>query len=106
MFDYMNEELTEQQTEALIDKAAHEIVRRKMSTPAVLFLEMHKPLSYVASQASIVFAPFMVPLLGYDNVHNYSRLIADRQNVERLICRIERLAGEVRTGANTEAQIG
>lgn len=91
MFDFMNEELTEQQTEALLDKAAAEIVRRKMEVPAVLFLEMHKPLSFVASQASIVFAPFAVPLLGYDNVHDFSRLMANRQNIELLIQRIEGL---------------
>jgi hypothetical protein len=89
MFEMWNEELTEEETEALIEKAANEITRRKLDTPAMLLFEMHKPLSFVGSQAAIVFSPFLVPFLGFDNVNNYSRLFAKRENVERLLQRIE-----------------
>ncbi|MCW5942962.1 MAG: hypothetical protein KIS66_12065 [Fimbriimonadaceae bacterium] len=55
----------------------------------MLFLEMHKPLSYVGSQAAVAFAPFLVPILGFDKVNDYSRLFAKREYVERLLCAIE-----------------
>jgi len=85
-------DLTEEETEALIEKAANEVARRKLQTPAILFLEMHKPLAYVGASASLVFAPFAVPFLGYEFINNYSRLFAKRENVERLISKIEELS--------------
>ena len=89
MLDFWSQELTDSETEELIEKAAAEIEKRKMTAPAVIFLEMHKPLSYVASQAAIVFSPFLVPFVGFDFVNNYSRLLSKRENVERLIVRLE-----------------
>jgi len=50
---------------------------------------MHKPLSGVAANAAIVFAPFIMPFLGFSRVDKYSRFFAERENVERLICEIE-----------------
>jgi hypothetical protein len=90
MSEMWNEELTEEETQSLILKAAHEIKKRKMEMPAVLMLEMHKPLSFLASQATIVFSPFLVPFVGFDNVNNYSRLLANRDNIERLLVELER----------------
>lgn len=87
--DLWNSDLTDQQTEELIEKAAHEIKKRKLELPAILMIEMHKPLSYIGSQAAIVFSPFLVPFLGFDNVNNYSRLLTKKENIEKLLDRIE-----------------
>ncbi|MCH7946015.1 MAG: hypothetical protein IIC73_08405 [Armatimonadetes bacterium] len=57
--------------------------------PAILFLEMHKPISRLAGNALIVFAPFVAPFVGIDNVHNYSRMLMQSGNVEKLILRLE-----------------
>jgi hypothetical protein len=65
-----------------------------METAAVLFLELHKPLAFLGSQALIVGSPFVGPFVGIENVHRVSKLIADRENVERLIRRIEEVALE------------
>lgn len=89
MFDFWKDELTPDEEEKLIDKAAREIERRKLEAPAILALEMHKPLAFVGSQASIAFAPFIAPFFGFDFVNNYSRLFAKRENVERLLKRLE-----------------
>ena len=89
MFDLWKDELTEEETEQLIEKAASEIERRKLEVPAVLMLECHKPLAFVGSQTSLMMAPFIAPFLGFDFVNNYSRLFAKRENVERLLQRIE-----------------
>ncbi len=90
MFDLWKDELTEEETEALLDKAAFEISRRKMNLPAILLFEMHKPLSFVGANAAVAFSPFLVPILGYDAVNDYSRLFASRENVEKLLVRLER----------------
>ncbi|HXH61780.1 MAG TPA: hypothetical protein VNI20_10535 [Fimbriimonadaceae bacterium] len=83
------EELTEQETAELISKVADEVHKRKLEVPAILFFEMHKPISRLAGNAMIFFAPFIAPFVGIDNVHNYSRLLMESSNVERLIQEIE-----------------
>ena len=83
------EDLTEQEADALVAKLADQIRRRKLEVPAVLFFEMHKPVARLGANAMIVFAPFLAPFVGIDNVHNYSRLLMDRENVEKLIRRLE-----------------
>jgi hypothetical protein len=61
-----------------------------MDLPATLFLEMHKPLSYVSSQLAIVFSPFLVPFIGFDSINNYSRLMSRRDSIEKLLQRLEK----------------
>ncbi len=90
MFDFWNEELTPEQEEELLEKAAQMVEKRKMVAPAIIVLEMHKPLSYIAANATVTLAPFIVPFLGYDAVHDYSRLLKKPANVERLIQKLER----------------
>ena len=46
----------------------------------------------LAAHAALAFAPFLVPLFGFDFVNDYSRLITKRDHVERLIQRIEEAA--------------
>ncbi len=65
-----------------------------MEVPAVLFLEMHKPLSFIASQSLVVASPFLAPVVGLENVQVATKLLQNRENVERLIQRIEDLASE------------
>ena len=89
MSEFWKEDLTDQEEEALIEKAASEIKKRRLEVPAILLFEMHKPLSYVGSQAAIVFSPFLVPFLGFDAVNNYSRLFSRRDSIEKLLRRIE-----------------
>jgi len=89
MFDLWHDELSQEDEERLLDRAAHEIKKRKLEMPALLMLEMHKPLSFIGSQASIVFSPFIVPFVGFDGFNDFSRLFAKRENVEKLLERLE-----------------
>ncbi len=89
MFEYWDNELTPEETERLLDKAAAEVRKRKLQVPAILALEMHKPLAYVAGTAATVFAPFLVPMLGYDTVHDYTRVLSKRANIETLLRKLE-----------------
>jgi hypothetical protein len=89
-----DEPLSVEQRDELIDKIASAVVARRMETPAILFLEMHKPLSFIASQGLVVSSPFVAPLVGIDNVQLAVKLLEDRENVERVIRRIEEKALE------------
>lgn len=86
-----NKELTEIQKEELLEKTAQAIHKRRAETPAILFLEMHKPLAGLASQSLVVFSPFLAPFVGLANLDDYSQLAGDRAAIEKLIQRLEEL---------------
>ena len=89
MLDFWETDLTEDETDAMLNKVASEVKKRRLEVPVVMALEMHKPLARVAGNAGVVFAPFLVPFLGFQNVNDYSRLFNCPEIVERLIQRIE-----------------
>jgi hypothetical protein len=89
MLDFWETDLTNTETDEILDKIAGEVQKRRLEVPVVMALEMHKPLARVAGNAGVVFAPFLVPFLGFKNVNDYSRLFNNPENVERLIQRLE-----------------
>ncbi|MGQ9698550.1 MAG: hypothetical protein ACUVRO_11230 [Armatimonadota bacterium] len=80
--------------EALIDVVARKVVQRRLEVPAVFFLEMNKPLSFIMGQSLLVAMPFLAPILGIQRVQQLSQLLQERENVDRLIERIEELSQE------------
>ena len=103
-FDLWSTELTPEEEKNLLEKAANEIIKRKMQTPAILALESHKPLANVIAQTTIVFSGFLIPFLGFQNVNDYSRLLQKRENVERLICLLEQKAQESKSLPSNEVE--
>jgi len=89
MFDFWENELTEEETEAILEKAAEQIRKRRLEAPAIMALEMHKPLAGIMGSAGVVFAPFLVPFLGFNAVNDYSRVLAKKENFERLMTKLE-----------------
>jgi hypothetical protein len=88
-------DLTDEERDAILDSVARKVVDRRLEMPAVLFLEMYKPLAFLASQALVVSMPMLSPLLGVERMSQLSRLLKDRQNIELLIQRIEQMAARV-----------
>ena len=82
-------ELTAEERDALINKLAAMIKKRRMEAPAIFFLESHKPLAPFAANAMVAFAPFLVPFVGMEAVNDYSRLLLNRENVELVIQALE-----------------
>lgn len=89
-----DEPLSEEQKRRLIENIAVKTVKSGMSVPAIIFLEMHKPIANIACHGVVAFSPFIAPLFGTKNVDEYTQLLADCKNVEQLIQRIETLREE------------
>ncbi|MBS1717746.1 MAG: hypothetical protein JSS72_08445 [Armatimonadetes bacterium] len=85
----MDDPLTSEEADAIIDKVVERISRKKMEVPALLFFETHKPLSYVGSQFTVAMSPFIVPFFGYDRTRDAIRLLSKREYVDRLVNRLE-----------------
>ncbi len=85
MFEFWDAEDTEDEVNAVIDKAAADIRRRGLAAPAIIAIEMHRPLANVGANAAVVFAPFLVPFLGLSTFGSYTRIFRKRENIEKLI---------------------
>jgi hypothetical protein len=83
---------SERETE-LIDKIAKRVADHYMETPTILFLESFKPLSFVAAQFGMVYLGPLTSLLGSWSEDGLA-LLQKKENVERLLQRIEELSLE------------
>ena len=89
-----DEPLSEEERETLLKRIATEVVKRGLEAPAVMALEVHRPLPFLASQSLIVFGPLLGPLVGIERMQNASRLLREPGVIETLIRRIEDMAQE------------
>ncbi|MGA9347502.1 MAG: hypothetical protein WBW48_01695 [Anaerolineae bacterium] len=85
-------ELSPERREQLIGELAAKIAHWGLITPAILFLEVNRPFSFIGSQALLLFQPLLSPLLG-NKVVEYAQLFEDRASVERLLQRLEKGVG-------------
>jgi len=80
--------------EQLLEKAAKVVVERGMEVPAILFLEMHKPLANLIGHAVWVTMPVWALFFGMATTNQLGYLLSDPERIERLIQRIEELSAE------------
>ena len=83
------EDIPESEQRALLEKVATWIVRRGLTTPAILFLETGKPLNFLGSQLLIGFSPFIQAIFKGDEYQKFALIIEKDANVELLIELIE-----------------
>jgi hypothetical protein len=86
-------EPTERQRE-VVETLCREVVRRRMTTPALLTLEMTRPLNHLGSQALVFFRPFIQALTDADGHRHLAEFLEHRGSVEYLCRRIEALEAE------------
>lgn len=87
---------------AVLQKVADRLLERRLEAPAILFLESVKPLSFLASQALVFLGPLLEPLLSVKDYATFTEALANRENVEWLIQRLEE--GEERHEGRGEAR--
>lgn len=73
----------------LIDRVVQQIAGRGMTAPAILFLEMHKPLAFLGAQLLWIAQPFLSIGLNNADLSDLITVIEDRAGVEELIERLE-----------------
>jgi hypothetical protein len=81
-------ELTAEEEARMIDRIAAEVIKRRLETVAIMFLESVKPMSYIGSQLAMVFVGPFLAVFGDLGV-NYIKFFDKRENVEKLLLKIE-----------------
>lgn len=86
------DDISDERRDELIDYLAFRALRFQIEVPAVAFLELYRPVSFIASQAVHFFAPVADLLFGHPYASEVGFLMQDRSNIDRLVNRIEELS--------------
>jgi hypothetical protein len=79
---------TQESGEELLHKLALVITQRGLVTPAIILLEVLKPLGFICGQVWLLVDPFLSTWTGNAG-RDYAPLLEDRRNVERLLEALE-----------------
>lgn len=81
--------LDAQRREQLIDTLASRAARLGLNAPAILFLEMTKPLAFLGAQMLWVTQPFLSVWWRDTDLHDLALMLEDPTGVEAIIERLE-----------------
>lgn len=87
--EILPEDVSDEDRERILKRVAAEIVSRRLTAPAIFFLESCGPLSFVGSQAMIVMEPFIHAIFNLPDYRKFALVMERRENVNRLITMIE-----------------
>ncbi len=73
----------------LIDSIAAKVVALRLESPVVFLLESHKPLSTLSHSLILLLKPLASPLFGVTRTQALLSLLAQRENLELLMQKIE-----------------
>ena len=92
--DELKFEVSDERKKFLMSKIAQKIIDFRLAPVAIVMLESSKPLSFIANQFLIFMQPFYSAFFSYREYEEITAMLEDRNNIERLICEIERLEEE------------
>lgn len=91
---YLNEEILpedidQDETERILNKAADEIVKRRLTVPAIFILESCRPLNFIGSQALVALEPFIQAIFSIPDYRKFALIIESDENIRKFIDIIE-----------------
>jgi hypothetical protein len=81
----------------VIDAVCREIVRRDLTTPALMFLEMSRPLNYVSSQLMQFLQPIVAVVVETRQYVLFAEFLERRGSIEYLTRRLDAMEQELAT---------
>jgi hypothetical protein len=75
----------------VIEKLCLEVARRRMITPALLILEMSRPLNFVSAQFLHFVQPVLSPITNAGEYQAFSEFLEQRGSIEYICKRLESL---------------
>lgn len=81
------------QLPAILEKFAISVTAKKLETPAILFLEMMRPLNFIGSQFTYAVLPMAGLFADERELEEVARALEHRSAIDHLVERIEQLSG-------------
>jgi len=83
-----------QQDRELLIKLADKIIKLRMTTPAILFLESIRPMNYIGSQVMVFFAPMVRIFFDMPEWNQLSVILEQRDSIAYFLDLIEQREGD------------
>jgi len=80
----------------IVDRLCAEVVRRRLATPALMALEMSRPLNTFGAAALHMFQPIIGAVMNPAAIEQFARLLEHRGSIDFLCQRIEHFQKESR----------
>ena len=77
------------QSEQLIEHLTEQISRWRLTVPAILFLQVTRPLTFIASQGLLLAQPLLSFVYDAPRIEDYAEFLADRASIDQLVSRLE-----------------
>jgi hypothetical protein len=78
----------------VIERVGRIIVERRLETPALLFLESNRPLTFLAGQGALAAMPLIGGFIPPAEIEALARVLESEDSLDLLVARIEELARE------------
>jgi hypothetical protein len=78
----------------IIERLVREVVRRRLTTPALLTLELGRPLNYVSAQVLHFFQPILGAVTDAASYEEFTAFLERRGSLDYLSARIEEVERE------------
>ncbi len=96
LFEFLRprpEDETERETAAarrrqVIEKLSAAIISRRLQSPAVLFLELNRPIGLLMSQTTLFARPFLSFFLSLEDVTAAAEVLGDPEALDELVDRL------------------
>lgn len=75
---------------ALLNKVADIVIRKRLSAPAVMFLESVRPLNFLGSQAMVFFQPIVSLVVSTKEMELLAQILERRSSIPLFIELIEK----------------
>jgi len=75
----------------LVERLCAEIVRRRMTMPALFMLETSRPLNYVSAQVLHFFQPLVAIVADTAAYNQFARFLEQRGSIDYVVRRLEAL---------------
>jgi hypothetical protein len=79
----------QEQSEQLIEQLTQQLDHWHLTLPALLFLQVTRPLSFIASQGLLLCEPLLGEAYHEAPIRRYADLLADRDKLDRLMSHLE-----------------
>ena len=75
----------------IVERVCREIVRRRLTTPAMMALEMGRPLNHLSAQALTFFKPFVSMVGDAASYDQFTAFLDERGSIDYISARLEAL---------------
>jgi hypothetical protein len=89
----------------VVDRICREIVRRRLTTPAQMLIEMSRPLNFVSAQMLHFFQPFATVLADAAAYDEFTTFLERRGALDYIAGRLDALEHESATDSRRDASL-